>query len=856
MQICVKVMKSRVLEHVAIILALIFSPDAVSLAVASGHDNAQDRASIGSGRLRLGWKRDIAGYVLDEVSVKGEDGWKTLSPAICQNHILYSPDKPGTEPETICDRQGREIRFPEPEYRYVIPSWEQNISPVSLNTAGESIVYFPETAEMESDGRISFHHEDNRMEITQKWSICGEWENDIRIDLTVIPKTSGFWSISSPSVISSDKNDFTWATVPGIFQGNAINHDFIQAYAYGQGIPDRPVVTRERTATTLTAIITDKDGMTSAVTAVPGTGRDPWEKSEKTHAVWKLGLSVMNRDGEFTPTMYHPVLGEEGSFAEEGDTLRFSVIMTLQDTGWHQVLEHAINDIYRFADVLKLKDTDLSLTQRVYDMLGYLADDSTSMWRNCCYKGTVIGAQDYRGGVYGAEKDAMKNSDYGAMWMLAKITGDSTLISKRLPYALNFKIMQQNRDAGDHYGASAGQYYLYKSRRFTEEWGPYTEPIATAYYMLMDMGNILLFEPWHENLKAQMRDAADWLLGHMHEDGHWEVAYGNSSMEPMFTDISDLRPTFYGMFVAYSILKDEKYLEAAEKGADWYIRNAVAKGHFTGVCGDTRFAPDFATAQGIEALLELYDMTGKLKYRDAALDAAGIYMTSIYTHPIPSRELKEVNGVIREDWEISQAGLGFEHGGTIGSANHRGPILLASHAGLFVRLYAMTADPLFLNMARAAAIGRDAFVDKSTGVASYYWDSMDHGAGPFPHHAWWQIGWIYDYLISEAWLRSDGKIYFPGGFITPKVGPHKTYGFAPGKIYGNEARLIMKPGLVDVSNQHIEYLTAYDETRHKLYIILMNNDDRIQQCTIDISDRGRHHVKIKPYGIRTIETEL
>lgn len=856
MQICVKVMKSRVLEHMAIILALIFSPDAVSLAVASGHDNAQDRASIGSGRLRLGWKRDIAGYVLDEVSVKGEDGWKTLSPAICQNHILYSPDKPGTEPETIYDRQGREIRFPEPEYRYVIPSWEQNISPVSLNTAGESIAYFPETAEMESDSRISFHHEDNRMEITQKWSICGEWENDIRIDLTVIPKTSGFWSISSPSVTSSDKNDFTWATVPGIFQGNAINHDFIQAYAYGQGIPDRPVVTRERTATTLTAIITDKDGMTSAVTAVPGTGRDPWEKSEKTHAVWKLGLSVMNRDGEFTPTMYHPVLGEEGSFAEEGDTLRFSVIMTLQDTGWHQVLEHAINDIYRFADVLKLKDTDLSLTQRVYDMLGYLADDSTSMWRNCCYKGTVIGAQDYRGGVYGAEKDAMKNSDYGAMWMLAKITGDSTLISKRLPYALNFKIMQQNRDAGDHYGASAGQYYLYKSRRFTEEWGPYTEPIATAYYMLMDMGNILLFEPWHENLKAQMRDAADWLLGHMHEDGHWEVAYDNSSMEPMFTDISDLRPTFYGMYVAYSILKDEKYLEAAEKGADWYIRNAVAKGHFTGVCGDTRFAPDFATAQGIEALLELYDMTGKLKYRDAALDAAGIYMTSIYTHPIPSRELKEVNGVIREDWEISQAGLGFEHGGTIGSANHRGPILLASHAGLFVRLYAMTADPLFLNMARAAAIGRDAFVDKSTGVASYYWDSMDHGAGPFPHHAWWQIGWIYDYLISEAWLRSDGKIYFPGGFITPKVGPHKTYGFAPGKIYGNEARLIMKPGLVDVSNQHIEYLTAYDETRHKLYIILMNNDDRIQQCTIDISDRGRHHVKIKPYGIRTIETEL
>ncbi len=38
-------------------------------------------------------------------------------------------------------------------------------------------------------------------------------------------------------------------------------------------------------------------------------------------------------------------------------------------------------------------------------------------------------------------------------------------------------------------------------------------------------------------------------------------------------------------------------------------------------------------------------------------------------------------------------GLSFEHGGGVaGSANHRGPILLASHAGMFVRMYRLTKD--------------------------------------------------------------------------------------------------------------------------------------------------------------------
>lgn len=353
--------------------------------------------------------------------------------------------------------------------------------------------------------------------------------------------------------------------------------------------------------------------------------------------------------------------------------------------------------------------------------------------------------------------------------------------------------------------------------------GDFVEPVSLTYYVMLDIGNILLFEPNNDTLKDRLALGASLLMNWQKPDGSWEVAYDRHTQQPLFTDIKDLRPTFYGLMVAYRILKDEKYLTAAKRGADWFIKNGVDKGHFIGVCGDTRYAPDFATAQSAQALLDLYDLTHDKKYQDAAIRTARMYLTSIYTQPVPSEKIKQVNGVARKDWQISQAGLSFEHGGIMGSANNLGPIMLCSHAGMFVRMYQLTRDSLFIEMARAAAIGRDAFVDPATSVASYYWNTMNKGAGPYPHHAWWQIGWITDYLLSEAQLRSDNKITFTRGFITPKVGPHESYGFTPGNIYGNKADLIHQQGVVDCNNPNVEYILARGIDGKKLFVILLND---------------------------------
>jgi hypothetical protein len=813
--------------------------------------NAQQHPVLSNRALQLSWANKNGQWHIKNISIKDKDRWQQLPHTSGEYTLLYAKDKPGDTPINLYDKTGKKIIFPEPVYKYIIPLWEAALQPVPMNTAGEAIHFYPATVKSTGD-LLTFTAENDKAVITSRWRLDTLFNTDVLVEISLQAKEDGYYSLASPTLATVPESELAWAGIPGYFQSNAIEKDFIKAYAYMQGIPDKPVIVRERTAATLSPFISTRNKLTWAVIPAPGTGRDPWEEDAKT-GNWQLGLSLMNRQGALTPTIYHPVLGEKGSFLRKGDSVTFSFRYTLQADNWYAVFKHAVNDVYHFNDFLALKKTHQSLTSRLLSMHKYLVDNKTSLWNIAEYNGMEIGAQSYLGGVYGSGKDAMKNSDYGAMWMLATITDDTILQHTRLPYARNFKLQQQDTHPGFFNGAAAGQYYLSKSKRFTEEWGPYVEPIGITYYMMMDIGNMLLFNPGDTALKQELHLAADRLLAWMSKEGKWAVGYDHASATELFTDVEDLRPTFYGLLIAWKILKEEKYLSAAKRGADWYIKEATAKGHFLGVCGDTRFVPDFATGQSAQALLDLYDITKERKYLQAAISTAQLYTTSIYTHPIPSTKSKMVNGVQRQDWEISQSGLSFEHGGILGSANHRGPILLASHAGMFVRMFPLTGDSLFLNMARAGVLGRDAFVDPATSVASYYWDVMNKGAGPYPHHAWWQVGWITDYLLSEIEMRSAGKVTFPRGFITPKVGPHETYGFAAGTVFGTAARLLLKEGMLQTDNPYLDYYCAINPQQQQLFLLLLNDDDDPLEATLRLDpDKVISGKRIKPvscYGI-------
>lgn len=606
--------------------------------------------------------------------------------------------------------------------------------------------------------------------------------------------------------------------------------------------------------------------MTMAVIPEPGQDRNPYEKDQVTHVKsWNIALSHMNRERQLTPMAYHPVLGENGSYLKKGETVKFRFRITLQNSDWYTVYKHAVYDIYHLDYSYQLKENKRSLTERLIKLYDYVMDDKTALWNEETYKGQKIIAQSYMADVSGADKDAMKNSDIGAVWMLAKLTQDSLMKKTRIPGIRNFKILQQARE-GFFKGAVEGQYYLANSKKFTEEWGSHFEPVAITYYTMADLGNILLFEPDNKEILELLRNGAERLLDWQQPDGSWAVAYDRVTHKPIYTDLTDFRPTFYGLIIAYRVLGDEKYLAAAVKAADWLIEHSIQKGNFLGVCGDVRFVNDFATIQIAGAMLELYELTSVRKYMDAAIETGKMYTTSIYTHPIPTREVKWLNGKKVEDWQLSQVALNFEHGGSMGSAVNAGPILLTSHCGFFLKLYSLTKDRIFRDMARLGAMGRDAFVNEDTGVASYYWNRFDHGAGFFPHHAWWQIGWIYDYLLSEAELRSNGNISFPRGFMTPKVGTHRTAGFAPGTIDGKKVNLLLRKRLISLDNPNVDYITAQSEDGKFLFVVLLNNQSKENTLTMNVEipqlvfDKNLRNytekIKMNAFGFKIIKIKL
>jgi hypothetical protein len=804
--------------------------------------------------IRISWQQTTEGWKIKSLSVKKGAGWINAANPSGENTLLYAAEKPSSKADTIFETITG-VKFPEPVYRYQLKNWDESTSPVPLNTAGKAYHFYPKEAKQTGKNEVSFTHQTEVGEVTTEWSFDKNFPADIIVKQSVTVKKAGYFSLASPTLAPVAEKNLSWATVPGYFQGNKLQKNFVLAYAYGHGVPDLPVVYRERSASTLCPIISTTNGITYSVIPEPGLARDPWEKDTITHSKWYVGLSHKNRKAELSPTIYHPVLGQAKSQLKAGDEITYNFRYSVTDGDWYKALNHAVYDIYNFKGSVDIRQNKQSLSSRVEQMHHYLTDPVTSLWNVEDFNGTKIGAQSYMGGVVGSDKDAMKNSDYGAMWMLASATQDTALTEQRLPFALNFKLAQQQTNDDFFKGAAMGQYFLAKKKKFVEEWGEVVEPISLTYYTMLDMGNILLFEPGNAELKERLRIGAESLLKWQKPDGRWAVAYDKHTKKEIFLDIQDLRPTFYGLIVAYRILKDEKYLAAAKKGADWLIEKAVKTGSFLGVCGDARYAPDFATGQSAQAFLDLYEFTKNQKYKDAAIATAKIYTTSVYTHPMPNHQSKTVNGNALEDWEIAQSGLSFEHGGIFGSSNGNGPITLASHAGLFIRMFQITKDSIFVDMARSASIGRDAFVDAKTSVASYYWKSMNKGAGPYPHHAWWQIGWITDYLVAEAEMRSNGKISFPRGFVTPKVGPHQTYGFQNGKIFGEAAQLTATENFLSCDKASLEYIVAKSAT-NKVFVVFMNNNAAATTGNISWGENARSFKKltIKDNEGKTVST--
>src|SRR5690606_26371120 len=134
------------------------------------------------------------------------------------------------------------------------------------------------------------------------WTLDHLHTTDVVVEMRFKAKQSGYFSLATPTLFATDPANVESAMLPGYFQGRDIQSDLLRAHASGQGIPDIPVVVRARTASTLSPLIQNKQGITLAVIADPQTtATDPWSGSRDSRGEWRLGLSLMNRQSQLSP---------------------------------------------------------------------------------------------------------------------------------------------------------------------------------------------------------------------------------------------------------------------------------------------------------------------------------------------------------------------------------------------------------------------------------------------------------------------------------------------------------------------------------------------------------------------------
>ncbi|KAH8703023.1 hypothetical protein BGW36DRAFT_443022 [Talaromyces proteolyticus] len=719
------------------------------------------------------------------------------------------------------------------DYATVAPS----TSSVEIGAAGNYTKLQMYNVSAVGQDALQFATENDAGVYTALWSINSTYGFEaITVDISWTPKSTGWYSLLSPTVATVEDTHLKSGVIPGYWTSSIIEANNQLARHWSIGVPQVPMISVEASTTSLVSIIEDSgSNLTYAVVADPSLARDPWQSNAITQTVWQVGMSLRNFDGALSPTAVYPILGQVKSRVTGGTSLtaRFWLLLSRED-GWFEVNKKVTQDIYPLRDYVNKADNLESLSHRMQRIRNFLVTPA-SQWHLWQAMGLTVGAE------------STKISDVGAMWMVDAISEDPIVQNQRLPYARNFKLAQQ-ATTGPFAGAVLGEYAQGQgaSGTFVSELihagissVDYVPPMSTNFYALADMGNILLFSPNDTELVSRVQLAADKMLSWQYTNGSFSVGYIKTQPTvELYPQLTDYRATWYGFIPAYKILGQKKYLKAAEQGASWYIHNAVQQGNFLGVCDDSYVIRDFHVIFGAQALLDLHEITSNETYREAAIQVARYYTLHIINHPVVDDRVRSSGGQPLQDWQISQVGMNTEHPGYSGSVNEAGPITLASHAGAFVRFYELTGEQLFLDLARAAAKGRDALVDPTSGIPSYYWSQGHSSASRFPWHGWWHLGWVTDYLLSEAHVRSKGQISFPQGFMTAKVGSHKPYGFEAGTIYGQTARLWMPVNLMNVSGPDVDFITAVSEQKDRLYVILLNEALTEKQVDLSLNPRG------------------
>ncbi|TDD26813.1 hypothetical protein E1218_12200 [Kribbella turkmenica] len=562
-----------------------------------------------------------------------------------------------------------------------------------------------------------------------------------------------------------------------------------------------------------------------------------------------FGMSLRNEQAGVQPVVYAPQVGRLSALAA-GEERQFSFGVYARTGSVYDAYVDLARNEYDYTDYRR-NVYDTSLTETTHNLIDLVMqeppkDDSET------FQPSASGWWNRAKGFVDTENDrAVRTAVSGVLLSASQLTGDQELYDKRARPMVEYQLSRNGHG-----------------------WTPIKDnPIygdRTRWKLGAVPGDASTLVP----LSQQTGGA---------NAGIQELAMRSIAERPN----RDNRTPISTPLAAYRLTGNKAYLAEARAEANRYIQNEIDPAYTTNV-PENHF--QFNYSKGWIELLELYEETRERRWLDAAYTEAKRYVTQSMVRPVPGGTVTVPDGpwidnqtdnwlgdgatwsYPRKDvpteevpaWMVSTNGMTFEQLTTYKVAAGRenpggGLVLNPIWAPFLLRLAGHTNDQMMADVAHNLTVGRftnypgyynrefsainmkpDFPLQGPPGVSSIYY-----------HHIPAQLGLAMDYLFTEQWHRSGGRIDFPAAFETDYVYfKYHVYGHQPGTFYGEGGvRPFLPRGIVHVSDPQLNWVTGYGND--SLYLSLTNENDRAAQAVVrfDPTISG-----IRPHRAYQVET--
>lgn len=742
---------------------------------------------------------------------------------------------------------------------YNVPTWGKPDNYVMDKNLHVEDGYNPETDRAYGEGRtanffqaapyemvsaLSARYEEGRIIWEfgehQDWSLeaevtAGEEHGGLpRISIVFKPKRDGWYSVGYAGAPQCGEED-----VEELWQAHIWNE---------RRFPNQSFLSESFRTTIPTALVTRK-GVTTGVVADPSY--IPYEPTPPVSADSRFGVLVRNNVGKAQPMVFAPVLGNKDSRMKAGEEFRFDFWLYQKKAELMEGFKDIACDFCEFRDLRRNSTCNLNTT--IENMLDYCLSPYAMFidtLRGCNYSTDVPGAVKNISGLHPME---------------FAILADREDVFKRMARPMLEYGLSRERFLFSPYDNVKGQN---TSSRINGPGVPVTDLLTSYIYA---------------------GGRSDWFL----ESG--KQLYDDKVARSLNLDYMSYEDRWLNSLELYHVTGEKKYLDQAIEDCDRYLEDRVN-------VRQTDFYDKFSlglffwtsfTNQWME-LLWMYELTGKRRYLDAAHDGALHYAQYCWFTPVIPDGTVRVNqgGVVPkyrnnpekfiymhlpeedvEAWKVSEIGLTPESSGT--SAGHRA-IFMAHHAPFMMRIAALTGDDFLHDIARHAVVGRyesfpgyhinagrtNAFERKDFALRSQA--ELNGHTSIHYNHPQSHLAMLYDYLFSDFYYVSDGKVYFPMEYSEGYAYCRSfIYGAAPGTFYGEEGVWPYMPkGMVTSSSIQANWIAGYGNG--KLYVALANQSDEDivteisfdpETSSVDASRTytARLYVQNKPAGEVTVK---